>query len=246
MLQSNDFLSQNPKNGLQSFNFNDSPVRTIANENGEIFFIASDVCKILNINNVSDAISRLDEDEKSTIVLNEYGRDYEKPIINESGLYSLVLSSRKPEAKTFKKWVTSEVLPQIRKTGSYQSQPKDDIDLLIESAVQLKMHRQRISALEAKQREAEAYMEKVEAEPIRTMHVTTRKALDALVKNYAVANGVDVPKVYNLLYSQFDMRYRKNTRLNSKRQSLSMITWVEQNGWIAELYEVAKDIFTTK
>jgi prophage antirepressor-like protein len=199
----------------------------------------------LDIDNSRQAVSRLDEDEKITVILNDGNKgNPNQTAITESGLYSLVLSSRKPEAKTFKKWVTSEVLPQIRKTGSYQSQPKDDIDLLIESAVQLKMHRQRISALEAKQREAEAYMEQVEAEPIRTMHVTTRKALDALVKNYAVAKGVDVPKVYGLLYSQFDMRYKKNTRLNSKRQSLSMITWVEQNGWIAELYEVAKDIFS--
>jgi anti-repressor protein len=71
MLQSNDFLSQNPKNGLQSFNFNDSPVRTITNENGEIFFIASDVCKILDIDNSRQAVSRLDEDEKITVILND-------------------------------------------------------------------------------------------------------------------------------------------------------------------------------
>lgn len=93
-------------------------VRTVLKD-GETWFVAKDVCDCLDVKNVSDAINRLDDDEKNTIVLNEGIGNPEKSIINESGLYSLVLSSRKPSAKKFKKWVTSEVLPSIRKTGGY-------------------------------------------------------------------------------------------------------------------------------
>jgi anti-repressor protein len=93
-------------------------VRTVLKD-GETWFVAKDVCDCLDVKNVSDAINMLDDDEKNTIVLNEGIGNPEKSIINESGLYSLVLSSRKPSAKKFKKWVTSEVLPSIRKTGGY-------------------------------------------------------------------------------------------------------------------------------
>ena len=90
---------------------------------GEPYFLAKDVCDALDIGNVSQALSRLDDDEKNTIILNEGIGNPEKLIINESGLYSLVLSSRKLEAKQFKKWVTSEVLPSIRKNGMYATAP---------------------------------------------------------------------------------------------------------------------------
>lgn len=88
--------------------------------NGEPWMVATDICSCLAISNASQAVSRLDDDEKSTIILNDSSSNNRNTIvINESGMYSLVLSSRKPEAKAFKKWVTSEVLPSIRKTGFY-------------------------------------------------------------------------------------------------------------------------------
>ena len=107
------------ENNIKVFNSEEfGQVRTVLKD-GEVWFVAKDVCECLAVKNVSDAINRLDDDEKNTIVLNEGIGNPEKSIINESGLYSLVLSSRKPEAKKFKKWVTSEVLPSIRKTGGY-------------------------------------------------------------------------------------------------------------------------------
>jgi len=101
--------------------FNTITVRSLERD-GQIWFVAADVCKALEINNPSQALTRLDSDEKTTLTNNE-GRAGQGAqnynIINESGLYSLILRSRKTEAKQFKKWVTSEVLPSIRKTGSY-------------------------------------------------------------------------------------------------------------------------------
>lgn len=104
----------------ESFSFENFPVRAI-NRNGEIWFVAADVCAVLDIKNPSDAIKALDDDEYTSFNLGYSGirGNPNVNIINESGLYALILRSRKPEAKRFRKWVTSEVLPAIRKTGSY-------------------------------------------------------------------------------------------------------------------------------
>lgn len=90
---------------------------------GEPWFAATDVCQALTIANTARALSRLDDDEKGIHSMNTPGGAQELGVVNESGLYSLILTSRKPEAKAFKKWVTSEVLPSIRKTGAYIHAP---------------------------------------------------------------------------------------------------------------------------
>jgi prophage antirepressor-like protein len=111
-------------NNLIPFDFKGNPVRVVLDENGEPWFIASDVCAALDLGNVTKALLRLDDDEATLISIQARtptGGEVEQQVnaVNESGLYSLILGSRKPEAKPFKKWVTSEVLPSIRKTGGY-------------------------------------------------------------------------------------------------------------------------------
>ncbi|MDP7716942.1 BRO family protein [Acinetobacter baumannii] len=125
------------------FNFNENKVRTIVKNDGEIWFVAVDVCKALEINNTTDVLRRLDADEVNLVLIEgrtPTGGNIETPInvVNESGLYSLVLGSRKPEAKQFKKWVTSDVLPSIRKNGGYISgQENDDPELIMAKALQV-------------------------------------------------------------------------------------------------------------
>ena len=96
-------------------------VRTIVKD-GEPWFVAVDVCDSLDIKNPSDALKRLDEDERARFNL---GRQGEVNMVNEYGLYNLILGSRKDEAKRFKRWITHEVVPSIRKTGSYSTIPKE-------------------------------------------------------------------------------------------------------------------------
>lgn len=92
----------------------------VIDRDGEPWFVLSEVCKKLELTNVSETASRLDDDEKDNIRISDaIGRTRSTSIINESGLYSVVLRSTKPEAKRFKKWITSEVLPSIRKEGRY-------------------------------------------------------------------------------------------------------------------------------
>lgn len=105
-------------NDLQKFNFNDNPVSVI-DRAGTTWFVAKDVCEVLEISKHRDAVSRLDEDERGSVLVDTLGGKQEMTTINESGLYKLVFRSRKKIAKAFTKWVTSEVIPSIRKNGGY-------------------------------------------------------------------------------------------------------------------------------
>lgn len=102
-------------NKIITFNYETSKVRTIE-KNGEPWFVLKDICGVLELSNPTIVAQRLDDDERTKLNL---GRQGETIIINESGLYSVILRSDKPQSKPFRKWVTGEVLPCIRKTGSY-------------------------------------------------------------------------------------------------------------------------------
>ena len=99
-------------------------VRVVIDKHGKPWWVAKDVCAALGIDNSRQALSRLDDDEKMAVVINDTSSNgvsqrRRVSVVNESGLYALIFSSRKPEAKEFKRWVTHEVLPSIRKTGAY-------------------------------------------------------------------------------------------------------------------------------
>lgn len=157
-------------NEIQRFEFKGAALRTLTDENGEPWFVAKDVCDVLELSNVGQALARLDDDEKSSITLNDgTPGNPNKAIVSESGLYALVLASRKPEAHEFKRWVTHEVLPQIRKTGGYipTTDADDDMTILAKAVMigQRTMEEQKrriaeqsehIKALEPKARFADA------------------------------------------------------------------------------------------
>ena len=108
-------------NDLQLFNYEDNTVRTIMID-GEVWFVAKDVCDILGLSNPTEAIRGLDDDEKNTLRISEGIPGRGNPnlnVINEPGLYALVFKSNKPEAKQFSKWVRTTVLPQLNHTGSF-------------------------------------------------------------------------------------------------------------------------------
>lgn len=143
-------------NELRVFENSDfGQVRTIE-QNGEPWFVAADVCRALEIGNPSDAMRRLDEDEKALVSIEGMSRGNDQTnIVNEPGLYSLVLGSRKPEAKAFKRWITHEVIPAIRKTGGYIAGEADmtDEELLSKALLvmqsKLTQREQRLQQLEA-------------------------------------------------------------------------------------------------
>ncbi len=105
----------NKTNELQVLNFEEQQVRMLEKD-GQPWWVLADVCKVLGLSNPTKVSSRLDDDERSNFKL---GRQGKATIVNESGLYSVIIRSDKPAAKKFKRWITHEVLPSIRKTGSY-------------------------------------------------------------------------------------------------------------------------------
>lgn len=109
-----------------TFHFDNLEVRTVVRE-GEPWFVAADVSTCLSIRDAYNAVRGLDGDEKATHIMSTPGGTQCMTIINESGLYTLIMTSRKPEAQRFRKWVTSEVLPAIRKTGKYETAPVQQV-----------------------------------------------------------------------------------------------------------------------
>lgn len=141
-------------NELQSFSYQEKEVRTVQVDDSS-WFVLSDVCKILGIGNTADVAKRLDEDEVDKIdVVDSVGRRQRSFIISESGLYNVILRSDKQEAKKFRKWVTSEVLPTIRKHGAYMTRETlqaaiTDPDYLLQIVTALKTETDKRKALEA-------------------------------------------------------------------------------------------------
>lgn len=138
-----------PRNG--DYFYYGQPVRIVMQQ-ADPWFVAKDVCAVLEVGDVSSALRRLDEDEKGTDTIPTPGGQQEMSIVSEAGLYALILTSRKPEAKAFKRWITHEVLPSIRKSGSYvyppSAHPVDERTVRTELLKAALEHEERLSTLE--------------------------------------------------------------------------------------------------
>ncbi|MEK3674652.1 phage antirepressor [Paenibacillus sp. FSL R10-2771] len=141
-------------NQIQKFIYSNQEVRSTV-INGEPWFVAKDVCDVLELTNSRMAIDRLDEDEKGVSSTDTLGGKQNVTIVNESGLYSLILGSRKPEAKQFKRWITHEVIPSIRQHGAYMTPSTiekvlTDPDFIIKMANQMKTEQEKNRLLQQK------------------------------------------------------------------------------------------------
>ena len=167
--------------------YKNSPVR-IVEKDGEPWFVAKDVCDILALGNPRSSIALLDEDERGVHSMDTPSGKQEMGIISEAGLYSLILRSRKPEAKAFKRWVTHEVLPSIRKTGAYLSpgMSNEQVKALV-ATLEEEMYR-RIQA-ENRLAKLEAHAEElarsaIPATPFGELSQKTGRLRTCLVRNY--------------------------------------------------------------
>lgn len=140
------------ENNLQVFNNMEFGDLRIITKNDEYWFVGKDVAEILGYSNTRDALAKhVDNEDKADVAIHDGRQNRSMVVINESGLYSLILSSKLPKAKEFKRWVTSEILPSIRKTGSYSVKQ--------EKADELKEKRVDIMLKNAKAREAKLWLE---------------------------------------------------------------------------------------
>ena len=208
-------------NQLQVFNNTEfGRVRTMV-INGSPWFVAKDVCECLDINNSRQALARLDSDEKNSVILNDgTPGNPEKGIVNEYGLYSLVLSSRKLSAKAFKRWITHEVIPAIRKHGAYMTgetleQALTSPDFLIRLATELKTEQEARRLAEQK---IEADKPKVLfADSVAASHGSILVGELAKLLNQ---NGIDIGqnRLFNWLRENGYLICRKGTDYNMPTQ----------------------------
>lgn len=199
---------------LQIFNFENKEVRT-QQLNNEIYFCLKDVCEILELSNATVVANRLEEDERTKFNL---GRQGEATFINESGLYSVILRSDKPNAKKFKKWVTSEVLPSIRKHGAYMTNDTlekalTSPDFLIQLANKLKEEQLKVKTLENKIEEDKPKVLFAEALEVSKTSVLVGE-LAKLIKQ----NGIDMGA--NRLFEWL----RRNGYLGSRGENYNLPT----------------------
>lgn len=143
-------------NSIMNFNFDGADVRVNTDENNNPWFVAKDVCQILELANPRSSTALLDSDEKDVHIMDTPSGEQKMTVVNEAGLYSLIMRSRKPEAKAFKRWVTHEVLPSIRKTGGYVAatgtESPEELYARAMSSLHAALERQKeISAAQAKQ-----------------------------------------------------------------------------------------------
>ncbi|MEC2212601.1 BRO family protein [Bacillus paralicheniformis] len=199
------------------FNYQDQQVRTVVKD-GEPWFVAKDVCNVLEIGNSRQALARLDDDESMSFEMT-HPQSPSKTImmqaVNEAGLYTLILGSRKPEAKQFKRWITHEVIPTIRKTGSYQmEQPKTPLEVLQGTINQLVEHDKRMNQLEGQVNNI--------SNIVSMNNVGWREKVNVILKRIAKNwTGVEPYRsVMNLSYERLEQRAgcKLDIRLNNRKE----------------------------
>lgn len=170
-------------NDLQLFKFENKNVRTLLIGN-EPWFVGKDVAEILGYSKSRNALARHvdDEDKKRVPIQDSIGRMQKTPVINESGLYSLILSSKLPSAKEFKHWITSEVLPQIRKTGKYAPKPLSREELLAKAVLEADtMIKEQKELIEQKTKELEETNNKLEEQKPKVIFAESVVASDSAI-----------------------------------------------------------------
>jgi anti-repressor protein len=188
-------------------------VRAVTLE-GEPWFVAADVCRALGLGNSSDVIKRLDEDERTLVSIEGASNGLPVNAINEPGLYALILGSRKPEAKAFKRWITHEVIPEIRKTGGYiAGQETMDDDQLLANALMVAQRK-----IDERNKQLEAVNEKIKADAPKVLFAETVEKAETCISIGTLAKilnqaGLDIGE------RRLFERLRNDKWLNSKGRS---------------------------
>lgn len=249
---------ENPINAtaIASFAYKQMGEVRTATVNGEPWFCLNDVCEVLLIASPRTVASRLDPEEKGYVCLTDaMGRNRETTFINESGLYAVILRSNKPEAKPFRKWVTSEVLPAIRKTGRYESEPQkplSTLEMLAAMAQEAVKNEKRLDAVEAevnalKERrlQAEKELKQLPSASVPAVPKSTRAMINERVAAYSAATLISHAEIHRKLHKEFFYRHHVNlhSRFMANRDKYkSKLDIVEELGLMDAYLAIACEV----
>ena len=237
-------------NDLQIFTYQQSTVRTVERD-GEPWFVLKDVCDVLGIGSPHKVADRIDEDERNQIPLTDsLGRQQETTIINESGLYNVILRSDKPEAKPFRKWVTSEVIPAIRRHGSYSRKPLTPAEQLLAQANVLVEQERRLSALGETAEKPSRAIEMIAAPAASTRDTwqeETGKAIRQMCAEYALNYHSTTGDLYKELEGRagidldarkrnLQKRLRANGATATECKAVSKLSVIARNPQLREIF----------
>lgn len=251
------------------FNYNEHQVRTVINEQGEPMFCGKDVCHILEIKNTSQAFKTLKEGQKGIYLTYTLGGDQDLIYVSESGLYKLIMRSRKKEAVAFQDWIFEEVLPKIRKTGSYNAEPPkqlSQIEILLQSAQVLAEQEKQIKQLATSQNQLndkvklledkitkdqvnnDLYLQDVEKSDMLIPEISTRNKITRLVraytgKKYEYVTAEAYKQSWNRLYSDILYVSNINLKARAKSQNKKPMDIAQELNMLPEVFAIATKLF---
>jgi prophage antirepressor-like protein len=262
----------------KTLEFNGGPLRVLTIDGRPGFwFIAKDVCQHLGLENATQAVERLDEEDKGTFISNEFtdstGRMRAISIVSEAGLYDLIMGSRKPGALAYKKWITHEVLPSLRETGSYHMRPQQPMSVLeglsqqalilskalsemdsirktVEATQSLAEATQsEVRELVARHEEAEATIPRLPKPTEVPGYKTVRAQVNELIRTASILMNIPYQDLWVKAYADFRDRYKFDARTRARNQSLktgkkvNALDILEAHGKIPAFYSVCYALY---
>lgn len=229
-------------------------VRIVLDDNNEPLFCLTDVCAVIGIKDTSRCASRLDDDVRQTHPIKDnLGRTQQATFVTESGLYDVIIRSDSEKAKPFRKWITSEVLPSIRKHGAYLTEQTLEKallspDYLIRLATQMKEEQQkRIEAEEANKKLSEANIYQTQVIEGLTKQIPLAEMRQRIVQIVQKGGPQTVRANWRLLYQEFDKKYHKNltARMNNGGYK-NKLDVIESLDMMPQLYDLACRLFESE
>jgi prophage antirepressor-like protein len=238
--------------GLQVFSYETREIRTVQ-QDGETWWVLRDVCNALDIKKTADIAERLDIDEVGqTDVENLRGQMVKMIIINESGLYNVILRSDKPEAKKFKRWVTHEVLPAIRRDGGYMVPQLSQNEMILQIAQSNVEFEKRLAAMEQRQADGQRQIGAALAAFARPNVDRWKADMDAKLRGVCERYGLSRPNTAGKLYAELEQtanvmigsrlkrlkkRYRDAGHTYKEAQALSKLDAISKDKGLRAIFE---------
>lgn len=208
---------------LQIFTYNDTPIRTFE-QDGELWWLLKDICGILGIEKSRNVASRLDQDEKGAFLTGTPSGEQKMIYVNEPGLYNVILRSDKPDAKNFKRWITHEVLPSVRKTGAYNVAPKmSQAQLLLEAVQQMVDMEQRIDMVETSTAQLEVKVDKAMQVFSKPAEDHWKADIDKAIKTLCASVPLSITATKGRMYAELESKAgcninRRLSQLKKRKQ----------------------------